>query len=274
MNKRNRPQLAHSTLALVFVAGGSACDSGYKQIGGLDGGATETHGEEDDPDGGDGDVLECTEQDIDVDAGPLLPMAEQDLLLRCAANVEPSADGWRVTFTHCSDERGQPDIDRELVLTGLDWPEPELVDGDQPLHEVRYLVRNADEHGHSTRALIVRTLDHQRVSLIAFEGSEWLVDPNYLSPLWISLHEAACGPGPLPCTPETLYQEFPVGFTLGYADAFGNVAHDMMITDFGIDEGENTVYDVLVGFAVAHECYEDGDFRELELGIVARTVGD
>jgi hypothetical protein len=280
MNTRNWQRLAHSTLTLVWlviVAGSSACDSGYKQIGGLDGGASDTSDDDDgddDGDGGDGDggELECIEQDIDVEAGPLLPSPEQDLLLECAANVEPSGDGWRVTFTQCSDDEGDPQVDREIVLSGLDWPEPELADGDQPLHEVRYLSTNAG-NGHSSRVLIVRTLGYQRVSLVVFEGTEMLLDPTHIGPLWISLDEAACTAGPLPCTPETMYQEFPVGFALGYGDAFGNVAHDMMLTDFGIEEGASTVYDVLVGFAVTHECYDDGDFRELQLGIVARTVG-
>jgi hypothetical protein len=122
--------------------------------------------------------------------------------------------------------------------------------------------------------LILRTLGHHRVSLVVFEGTELSVDPNALSPLWLSLDDAACTPGPLPCTPETMYQEFPVGFAIGYGDAFGNVGHDMMLTDLGIDDGASIVYDVLVGFAVTHECYDDGDFHELQLGIVSRTVGD
>jgi hypothetical protein len=279
MNTRKRQQLAHCTLSIVVVVvvvGASACDSGDKQIGGLDGDVTSTNSGDPDDDGGDpdGGELACTEQDIDVEAGPLLPNPEQDLFLRCAANVEPSADGWRVALTHCSDEDGLPQIDRELALTGLDWPEPELADGDQPLHEIRYSSRNLEEHDHSARAVIVRTLDHHRVSLVAFEGTEFLLDPNDLDPLWVSLDEAACTPGPLPCTPETMYQEFPVGFALGYGDAFATVAHDMMITDFGIEDGAGVVYDVLVGFAVTHECYDDGDFRELQLGIVARTLGN
>lgn len=275
MNARNWQPLAHATLtlvSLVIVVGGSACDSGYKQIGGLDDGATTTtYGGPDDDDGGDGNESGCIEQDVDVEAGNLLPEPEQDLLLRCAANVEPSEEGWRVTFTNCTDEQGDPQVDRELALTGLDWPEPELADGDQPLHEVRYSSSSSGS-GHGSRVVIVRTLDHQRVSLVTLEGTEPLLDPGALLPLWLSLDEAACTAGPLPCSPETMYQEFPVGFAIGYGDAFANVAHDMMLTDFGIEEGTNTVYDVLVGFAVTHECYDDGDFRELQLGIVARTI--
>jgi hypothetical protein len=277
MNTRN---WQHSNLSIVFVAGALVlvagtlgCDSGYKQIGGLDGNETQGNDEDGDPGNGEGGELECTAQDIDVESGPLLPESEQDLFLRCAANVEPSGDGWRVTLTNCSDEQGVPQIDRELILSGVDWPEPELADGDQPLHEVRYLITNHEADGYSARALILRTLDQQRVSLIAFEGTEFLFDPNHLSPLWVSLDEAACTPGALPCTPETMYQEFPVGFSLGYGDAFGTVGHDMMLTGLGTDEGANVVYDVLVGFAVTHECYDDGDFHELQLGIVARTAG-
>jgi hypothetical protein len=271
MNTRNWQPLALPILALVLVAGASACDSGYKQIGGLDDGATTTtYGGE--PDGGEGGELACTEQDIDVEAGPLQPTSEQDLFLRCAANVEPSVDGWRVTLTYCSDEQGQPAEDREVHLTGEDWPQPELADGDQPLHEVRYLTRSADQDGHGSHVLILRTLDHQRVSLLEFEGTHLPLGPNELAPLWISLDDEACTPGSLPCTPETMYQEFPVGFAVGYGDAFGTVGSDMMITDLGLDEGAGTVYDVLVGFAVTHECYDDGDFNELQLGIVARTV--
>jgi hypothetical protein len=270
MNTRNRQQIARSILVIAFVAAGSACDSGYKQIGALDDGATTTtYGGE--PDGG--GELECTEQDIDVEAH-FEPSIEQDLFLTCAANVAPSVDGWLVTLTQCTNEEGQPDVDREVHLTGDDWPEPELADGDQPLHEVRYLLQDGEVGGHGAHVLILRTLDHQRVSLLVLEGTQLLVDPNDLVPLWLSLDEAACTAGPLPCTPETMYQEFPVGFAVGYGDAFANVGHDMMIADLGIDEGANTVYDVLVGFAVTHECYDDGDFRELQLGIVARTVGD
>lgn len=57
-------------------------------------------------------------------------------------------------------------------------------------------------------------------------------------------------------------------------DALATVASDMMLMDFGIEEGMLTVYDALVGYAVTHECYDDGDFHELQLGIVARTVSD
>jgi hypothetical protein len=268
MNTRNRQRLAHSTLSIVFVASGSACDSGFKQIGGLDDGATTTtNGGNDDGEGGE---LACVEQDIDVEAH-FEPVIEQDLLLTCAANVEASDDGWLVRLTLCTNEQGLPQDDLEVHLTGDDWPEPELADGDQPLHEVRYRT-SPGESGHGAHVMILRTLGHQRVSLVVFEGTELPIDPNDLTPLWLSLDDAACTSGPLPCTPETMYQEFPVGFALGYGDAFGNVGHDMMLTGLGTDEGAGTVYDVLVGFAVTHECYDDGDFHELQLGIVARTV--
>ncbi len=269
MDARNWQRFGRSTLALVFVAGAPACDSGYKQIGGLDdGGTTTTYGSPDDDDDDAGDGGSCPAQDIDVEAG-FEPLIEQELTLTCAANVEPADHGWLVLLTRCTDEEGHPASDREIHLTGSDWPQPELADGDQPLHEVRYS-HLPSQSGHGARGVILRTLG--RVSLLAFEGTEFLIEPDAVTPLWLSLDEAACTAGPVPCTPETMYQEFPVGFAVGYGDAFASVGSDMMVTDLGSEEGAGTVYDVLVGFAVAHECYDDGDFHELQLGIVARTV--
>jgi hypothetical protein len=287
MNKRNCQRIPRSTsmLVIVLVAGGLACDSGKKQIGSLDGAeATETNDDDDpgddDPDS-EGESAETGEGCTQFEATECMPQVsnvieaavvdeeqiEQDLLLHCAANVEPITDGYRVTMTHCSDLQGQPQIDHELNLVGS-WPEPELTDGDQPLTEVRYVL---DDDGFGASWVILRSLDHQRVKLLVFKDTKLEIDPGYILPLWLSVDEAACGPGPLPCTPETQFQEFPVGFSVGYGCAFGTVGHDTMLTDFGIDEGTGTAYDVLAGFAVTHECYEDGDFQELQLGIVGFT---
>jgi hypothetical protein len=259
-------QLARFTLAFVVVVGGSACEGGHKRIGSLDGfGGTEATGDGD----GEGDGKVCEQQEIDIEFDTLLP-ADPDVLLTCAANVVPTDDGYLVTLSHCSDEQGTPRPDGHIVLDG-DWPEPELADGEEPRTEVRFIRRTLGEDGYTMRCAILRPKSHSRISLLAFEGTEFLLDPEDVSPLWLSLDEAACGQGPVPCTPETQFQEFPVGFTIGYGDAFGTAAHDMMLSDFGIELGVGTVYDVVVGFAVAHECYEDGDFHELMFGIVART---
>jgi hypothetical protein len=266
MDARNWQHLVRSTLSLVFVVAGSACDSGYKQIGGLDDGATSTTYGNDDGDGGEA----CTAQDIDVEAD-FEPFVDQSLTLICAANVEPADQGWIVLLTHCTDEEGQPVSDREVHLTGTDWPQPELADGDQPLHVVRY-IHFSEGSGPRATGVILRTFGQGRLSLFAYRGTEFLIEPDALAPLWMSLDEAACSPGPVPCTPETLYQEFPVGFAVGYGDAFATVGSDMMVADLGIETGAGIVYDVLVGFAVTHECYDDGDFHELQLGIVAKTV--
>lgn len=285
MNQRNWQPLARSTLTLVLLANlGSACDSGDKQIGSLDsGGATETNddgnnpgdGDDDDPDEGEtgeacmGDAGECAAaQGVEIEFGGAFAVSDQPMI--CAANVEPMADGYRVVLTQCSDSEDQPQPDAEVFLVG-DWPEPELADGDAPLTEVLFLTRDLDIDGYDATWAILRPVDHSRVSLIAFEGTEMFIAPSDIQPLSLALDNAGCAPDVDTCAGQDVGLESRIGFAVGYGCSQSIVVDDTRISDFGIEEDSGTAYHVLVGFAKKHQCEPDGDFHELLLGIVGVT---
>lgn len=285
-----------ASLMLMLVAAGSACDSGLKQIGALEdegAGATETDddGEPDDGDPGDGepepneedeedeqddedacmevdDEIECAApQGVDI-AFVANPPIEEDLELQCAANIEAIDDGYRIVLTHCSDLQGQPKEERELLLIG-DWSAPELADGDQPLTQVRYLIR--DELNFAVTAVYMRPVGIDRVSLLAYSGNQGIVGPSLLTPLEVRLDSAGCIPGgTISCGPSNRDQEHRIGLRIDYGCSVGFVADDNMLIGLASEEYPDTVYDVFAGVAKVHPCglY----FHELQIGIVGRTL--
>ena len=255
-----------STLSLAVLA--SACDSGVKQIGQVEG---ETSMTTDTGGAGDGDGEACpAPQGVDIDFHITPDDGEfgQDRHLACAANTEPSETGYIVALTHCTDELGDPDIDRVISLDG-DWPAPTLHDGEDALTDVRLLERSLDAVSQSAATWVVlrSKLDFQ-VELVALTGTELLIDPDELSPLEIRLDDAGCAPDVDSCAGLTQGLQYRIGFLIRYGDSEAVVADDTRISGFGAEQETDIVYDVLVGFASKHQCEPDGDFHELRLGLV------
>jgi hypothetical protein len=290
MQARNWQRSDRFSLALVFVAGVWACESGDKQIGGLDGaGASETNGDgEGDLGDGDGDgdgetgeactgdgepEIECAEaQDVSFNWGLMAaPGLDEDALWTCAANVESDADGHVVTLTHCSDSLGQPQSDTLVSLSG-DWPEPEFADGDQPLTEFRYIHGGLAEPGHTTFWLILRPVGQERIALLGFKGNELVIEPSYLGPLTLALADLGCPPNTITCNGGIEGQMHRIGVEVGYGCAHGIAADGTMLTDLGLEEGTGVVYDVLVDRAETYDCEPDIHETLLEFGIVGRTL--
>jgi hypothetical protein len=280
MHDTTQAQITRSALAFVFILAASACDSGNKLIGSLDHGETGTEsgasgeaegeGETGDACTGDGDAIECAApQGVDIDfEGNIPPVPE--VRLTCAANSEPMADGYRIVLTHCTDSQGLEGSDGFLLLTG-DWPEPELADGTEPLTEVRFLRRDLESDGYSAQWVILRPLDHSRISLLAFDGTELLIDQEYIDPLPLALDNAGCAPDVNSCVGQDVGLEYRIGFAIGDGCSRTVVADDTKVSGVELEPGSETVYDVLVGFAKKHQCEPDGDFHELMLGIVGVT---
>src|SRR5690606_26785244 len=223
---------------------------------------------DDDGDPSGGDPGGCAaKQDVDIEF-QLLPKVEQDAYWECAANVEPSDDGHIVALTHCSNEHGVAQPDRQLHLTG-DWPMPEIGDGDQPLTEVRVIDRDLFEDGYDASWVILRSKGGGYVKLIAFDGTELHHDAGHIHPLSIALDNAGCAPDVDTCVGQPHGLQYRIGFKIGFGEAQAVVTDDTWLSGFGSELGTGITYDVLAGFASKHECEPDGDFHELMLGIVA-----